>query len=110
MKAYFDPCEICDARTGTQIMTGTMFGDVWICEQCAGGDDVKTPESLEKTAPSAKAPTVETPLTSAPAAISECNEANEDGGGHALSDEFFDDDKSEDEEQYPEPSPQTGFV
>src|SRR6266404_5873871 len=29
---------------------------------------------------------------------------------NALSDEFFDDDKSEDEERYPEIDPQTGFL
>lgn len=108
MKAYFDPCEICAARTGTHIMVGTMFGDVWICEQCAGEANAETPKSLEKAAPRAETP----PLVLAQQGnhASTGQERAAVHTGTELSDEFFDDDHLEDEEVYPEPSPQTGFV
>jgi hypothetical protein len=70
-------------------------------------EPTETPENVEEAAPRAQA-LEEVAQGKGGAAAPGAQHGPYDGRAE-LSDEFFDDDKSEDEEQYLEPDPQTGF-
>jgi hypothetical protein len=92
-------------------MTHTeIFGEVWICDQCAGGADepAKTPTDVEQVTPRPQA--LEEVTQGESGAAAPGSQHGPHDGRAELSDEYYDDCKDEDPEHYPESSPQTGFV